>query len=249
MTSPNVPLIPRKQKDHGEKLDTLKQLAHQTALNIYIGCNSLSDAQARILCSIVLGPKVRTASRDRHLFSLDGSDGDKLLSCSEKLPPVSPRLYNQPSSAPSLLVEKSTTTDLGAVPMKRRRNSGGTSNPFESALLEAIKMSLDQQKGDIRNELRQTKQEILDHIDKRFGDLDIYNREEVDDKFYEMDKEIYDSISTKVDEDNLDDVRVELQTYLKDEMRAMKSDMVKRLEVSSWNLKMEDGSESEGNDG
>lgn len=111
-------------------------------------------------------------------------------------------------------------------------------------MLQAIEVRLAEYMNIFRQELQQTKEEILAHIDKRFDDLDVYKQEEVDDKLYEMDKEIFDAMSTKVDEDNLDAVKLELQSYVKEEMKEMKGKVVKRLKASSWNLSMDSGSDS-----
>lgn len=70
MIVPKSHLVPRKQKDHDEKLDALKELAQQTALYVYLEYNILPDAEARILCNIVLDPNIRTSCGDDHLSGL-----------------------------------------------------------------------------------------------------------------------------------------------------------------------------------
>lgn len=245
MIIPKSPLVPKKQKDHGEKLDALKQLAQQTALDVYVGCNVLSDVQVRTLCDMVLDPNIRTSFKDGRLSRLYGSKGARLWVCSEDLPTAPPPSYSQMGSAPPLFNEKETTTvGIDAMSNKRRRNSGGEPHRLESALLDAVEMRLGEHMNMFRHELQQAKEEILAHIDKRFDDLDIYNKGEVDDKLYEMDKEVFETMATKVDEDNLDSMKLELQTYVKEEMKEMKGKVVKRLKASSWNLSMDSGSDS-----
>lgn len=112
-------------------------------------------------------------------------------------------------------------------------------------MLKTVEMLLAKHEKIFQHGIAQAKDEILAHIDKRFVDLDTYRQEEVDDKLSEMDKEIYDAMATKVDEDNLDEIKLEPQDYVKEELKEMNDKMVKRLKGSSWNLEMDSDSDSD----
>lgn len=92
-----------------------------------------------------------------------------------------------------------------------------------------------------RHELQQVKREILAHVDKQSDNLDMYNMDEVDDRFYVMEKQAEGIMSTKVDEDDLDDIKMELEVYAKEEIMEMgvKAEkrvgkhVIKRLKASS----------------
>lgn len=103
-----------------------------------------------------------------------------------------------------------------------------------------------------RHELQQVKKEILAHVDKQFDNLDMYNKGEVDDRFYVLEKEAEGIMSTKVDEDDLDDIKMELEVYAKEEIMEMGikvekcfgKRLIKRLKASSWNLEMDSDSKT-----
>lgn len=59
-----------------------------------------------------------------------------------------------------------------------------------------------------------------------------------------MGREDFDAMSAMADDVDLDTIKLELQSYVKDEMREMKEKVVRRLKASSWNLSMESGSDS-----
>lgn len=44
----------------------------------------------------------------------------------------------------------------------------------------------------------------------------MYNKGEVDDRFYVLEKQAEGIMSTKVDEDNLDDIKIKLEVYAKE---------------------------------
>lgn len=105
MVVPKLPLVPKKQKDHGEKLDAFKQLAQQTALDVYVSRNMLPDAQAQMLCDLVLDPRTRTSCKDNKVSCLYGSKGGQIW-LSEDVRTAPPPSYSQAGSAPPLFDQK-----------------------------------------------------------------------------------------------------------------------------------------------
>ncbi|KAH6970988.1 hypothetical protein BKA56DRAFT_693874 [Ilyonectria sp. MPI-CAGE-AT-0026] len=152
----------------------------------------------------------------------------------------------------------STTVDIEVATKKRKWNGEGEEHPPpDSASPKAAEKPVgtvaETQLADIfRHELQQVKKEILAHVDKQFDNLDMYNKDEVDDRFYVMEKQAKGIMSTKVDEDNLDDVKMELEVCAKEEIMGMGikvekrlgKRLIKRLEASSWNLEMDSDSKT-----
>lgn len=99
---------PKKREDC-ETLDALKQLARQTALSIYVGCDILPDAQARIICDIALDPEIRTSCLENHLTTVYGSNRVRRWLCSEDAPAAPPPSYNQAQCELPLVDEKGKT--------------------------------------------------------------------------------------------------------------------------------------------
>lgn len=131
------PLVPRKQKGHGDILDTLKLLAQQTSLSVYLAhCDTLPEALIRSLAAAVADGSLHAPDRAANTSGLySGIGGEVFQSGDSCLPPSYDRLGASPPPPPFSKEGKITAAclSLNAAPLLTLscRNMGGTSRFFQ----------------------------------------------------------------------------------------------------------------------
>lgn len=101
---PRGPLVPRRQREHGDKLDGLKLLSQALSLDVYFGDGVLQDVTARTVCDLATSPMARSIGQYADLDVLYAGKGGVVLAAESPPPP--------PTSVPPAYNELSITTPL-----------------------------------------------------------------------------------------------------------------------------------------
>ncbi|KUI59161.1 hypothetical protein VP1G_06438 [Cytospora mali] len=247
-------LAPRKQKGHGDTLDTLKLLAQETCLSVYLAHHdSLSEVLLQSLVATVADGSLQAFDGAADITELYSGKGGEVFQVGEPFPPPS---YNQVGVAPPPLPFSEKSPAQASSSRKRRRYSASDTTedgPSKMApSMEAIcrKMMLDmmsqfrhEERTYLKNELQQIKKEITEYVDKRLDrvadELDVYSVEQVDERIEEVRQYNEDRIDIKV-EDRVDYVKFELEDYVEDHLAGAEERVMNRLRSASLCLEIQD---------
>ncbi|EEU33511.1 uncharacterized protein NECHADRAFT_102310 [Fusarium vanettenii 77-13-4] len=241
---PKGPLAPRRQREHGDKLDSLKLLSQATSLDIYFDHGILQDATARTVCDLAASPRARSVAQYANLDSLYAGKGGVVLAAeSPPSPPTAfPPAYNELCGTTPPPPPHQDHPSPARSSRKRRRKSP---DPFdvESICPRAVKDMFSLYKKDLQEMLGEIKNDILDHVDRRLNEIhrlsDTYNREEIDELVQEVRNDGEDYTDSKIN-DRVLDIKAELKEYAEDQLRDTEERVLKRLKSASWALKTGD---------
>ncbi|RTE68473.1 hypothetical protein BHE90_017149 [Fusarium euwallaceae] len=218
-------LAPKRQREHGDKLDSLKLLSQAISIDVYFVVGILQDASARTICDFATSLMARSVAQYADLGSLYAGKGGVVL---PSTPPPPPEKVDPSSSHPS---------------RKRPRKSSFDQGNIESICARIVEDRLALHIKGFREELKEIKKDLMDHIEGQINDacpiLNTYDKEEIDDLVHETRKD-GEGYTDETIKDRMDGIKVELMDYIKEGLRDTEESLVRRLKSMSWVLNTED---------
>ncbi|KAM0415776.1 hypothetical protein ACHAPT_013281 [Fusarium lateritium] len=245
MKKPADLIVPRaslvlKRKDDWKKLEALKALARHTSFDVFFEKDVLQDSLARELCALVASPTVGSICQMAEMTTLYGGRGARVFSqvSTQSSRELSPPPYDQTKSPPPPTlpdekeVEPSSDTTLG----KRSIGTAFGRDELESILEVRDKRQAEHNERvlEVLNAIRKGQQELREHIDKRFNELDFsdfYSRDKVD----KLMSDNEDWTETKIENEVLG-AKGDMQEDTKGELDNTEERLLRRFHSAKWVL-------------